>query len=167
MLHLSISRVRTSLYPRRPSPPSASPAGSACDTHGNLLCRHNRRQYYCVSCGGAGICEHGKQRRACPSCKTAKAANASTPPGRLQRRCPATPPTVSKLKMPGAPAACLNPQPPFSLHSFAARGSLAAQGLSGCAPLRAALSPEQRAAVLQAAQAEILRVTLTARTRLH
>jgi hypothetical protein len=31
--------------------------------NGQILCRHNRRLYHCVDCGGAGICAHKREER--------------------------------------------------------------------------------------------------------
>jgi hypothetical protein len=38
------------------------------DRHGNLMCLHNKRLYYCKACGGGGICQHGKQHAQCRQC---------------------------------------------------------------------------------------------------
>ncbi len=38
------------------------------DRHGNLMCHHNRRHYYCSDCGGGGMCQHSRQRAQCKQC---------------------------------------------------------------------------------------------------
>ncbi len=38
--------------------------------HGQILCApHGRRLYFCVECGGAGICVHKRRKEKCPQCK--------------------------------------------------------------------------------------------------
>jgi len=49
---------------------AASETAVRRDSDGKKLCRHNRREYRCVECGGAGICKHKKQRHRCVDCKS-------------------------------------------------------------------------------------------------
>ena len=32
------------------------------------ICEHSRQRYQCKDCGGAGICKHGKRRSKCKDC---------------------------------------------------------------------------------------------------
>ena len=38
------------------------------DRHGNLMCCHNKRAYYCALCKGGGMCIHSRQRAQCRDC---------------------------------------------------------------------------------------------------
>ena len=42
---------------------------SAKECGGASMCEHGRERYLCKVCGGGGICEHGKHRSRCKECK--------------------------------------------------------------------------------------------------
>jgi hypothetical protein len=44
------------------------------DKRGNIICIHNTRHYYCKTCGGKGICQHGLRRAYCRERTCAAAA---------------------------------------------------------------------------------------------
>ena len=44
---------------------------------GASICEHGRQRYQCKECGGSGICEHGRERRRCKECIAAKAGTQS------------------------------------------------------------------------------------------
>ena len=35
---------------------------------GYKQCIHGKKPYYCVGCGGKGICKHGKRKATCRDC---------------------------------------------------------------------------------------------------
>ena len=45
------------------------------DKHGEIICIHNARLYYCKTCGGKVICQHDLRRDKCRECKCAAAAS--------------------------------------------------------------------------------------------
>ncbi len=72
-LHLevpSIAKVkRVRVHKRRISKPASYELNSNTrDRHGNLMCPHNIRKYYCALCGGRGMCHHNRQRAQCKDC---------------------------------------------------------------------------------------------------
>ena len=36
--------------------------------HGHIMCSHGCRMFYCLQCGGPGICKHGKRNHNCKVC---------------------------------------------------------------------------------------------------
>ena len=52
-------------------------------------CPHSRQRYDCPECGGAGICQQGKQRRACRNCQGP--CSLSAPPSHISSTLPPQP----------------------------------------------------------------------------
>ena len=64
-------------------PEACVEAASRRNKDGHILCRHNRRLYFCVDCGGGGICAHKRLRHNCSMCKSGGKGKS----GGIAKRC--------------------------------------------------------------------------------
>ncbi len=46
--------------------------GEYRDKHNHIMCQHDLFKVYCATCGGTGLCTHGKPRSTCKDCKQSK-----------------------------------------------------------------------------------------------
>ena len=46
--------------------------GEYRDKHNHIMCEHHLVKVYCATCGGTGLCTHGKPRSVCKDCKQSK-----------------------------------------------------------------------------------------------
>lgn len=82
-------------------------------------CVHYRQPSQCQSCGGVGVCEHGKRRAACPECQSkdnrgdAKSASArGAAVSGTSAGTPGTPGTSSNASSVAAAGPAAGPRPP-------------------------------------------------------